>query len=51
MFLIWVASLGSIATGADGIMIEFHENHWSAVDPLQAIGFKEFEDLIENSKE
>ena len=45
----WVKplTLGSIATGADGIMIEFHENpRESAVDPLQAIGFKEFEDLI-----
>ena len=49
----WVKplTLGSIATGADGIMIEFHENpRESAVDPLQAIDFKEFEDLIKNSQ-
>ena len=32
-------------------MIEFHENpRESAVDPLQAIGFEEFEDLIDDSK-
>ena len=45
----WVApmSLASIAAGADGIMLEVHpdpEN--AAVDPLQPIDFKEFDDLM-----
>ena len=40
-------SLSSIASGADGIMIEVHpdpEN--SAVDPLQPISFEDFKELI-----
>ena len=45
----WVKpmSLSSIASGADGIMIEVHpdpEN--SAVDPLQPISFEDFKELI-----
>ncbi len=49
----WVRplTLGSIATGAEGIMVEFHENpREAAVDPLQAISFKEFEDLVDQSR-
>lgn len=49
----WVKplTLGSIATGAEGIMVEFHENpREAAVDPLQAISFKEFEDLVDQSR-
>ena len=46
-----ILSKRALDIGADGIMIEFHENpRESAVDPLQAIDFKEFEDLIENSQ-
>ena len=45
----WVEpmTLGSIASGADSIMLEVHpdpEN--SAVDPLQPIDFKSFEELM-----
>jgi len=49
----WVKplTLGSIATGAEGVMVEFHENpREAAVDPLQAISFKEFEDLVDQSR-
>ena len=47
----WVRpmTLASIAAGADGIMLEVHpdpEN--SAVDPLQAIDFKSFDDLMKD---
>ena len=47
----WVKSmtLASIASGADGIMLEVHpdpEN--SAVDPLQPISFDEFDDLVKD---
>ena len=40
-------ALSSVAAGADGIMLEVHpdpEN--SAVDPLQPIDFKEFQELM-----
>ena len=45
----WVKpmSLASVASGADGIMLEVHpdpEN--AAVDPLQPIDFSEFYDLM-----
>lgn len=45
----WVApmALAGIACGSDGVMVEVHpdpEN--SAVDPLQAINFSEFRDLM-----
>ena len=45
----WVKpmSLSSVASGADGIMLEVHpdpEN--SAVDPLQPISYKDFKELI-----
>ncbi len=42
-------SLAAIAAGADGLLIEVHndpENAW--VDPLQAIGFKEFAKLVKD---
>ena len=45
----WVApmALASIAAGSDGIMLEVHPDPKnSAVDPLQPIDFKEFDDLI-----
>ena len=47
----WVASmaLASIAAGADGIMLEVHPDPKNAaVDPLQAIDFKEFNELVVN---
>ena len=47
----WVSpmALASIAAGADAIMLEVHpdpEN--AAVDPLQAINFSAFNDLMKN---
>lgn len=45
----WVKSmsLASVASGADGIMLEVHPDPSnSAVDPLQPIDFKEFAELI-----
>ena len=45
----WVKSmaLAGIASGADGIMLEVHPDPPNAaVDPLQPIDFKEFEDLV-----
>ena len=45
----WVApmALASIAAGSDGIMLEVHPDPKnSAVDPLQPIDFKEFDELI-----
>ncbi len=45
----WVPSmtLASIASGADGIMLEVHPDPKnSAVDPLQPIDFKEFGELV-----
>ena len=42
-------TLASIASGADGIMLEVHpdpEN--AAVDPLQPINFKTFDNLMES---
>lgn len=45
----WVSpmALASIAAGADGIMLEVHPDPKnSAVDPLQAINFREFKVLI-----
>ncbi len=45
----WVnsMSLASIASGADGIMLEVHPNpSQSAVDPLQPINYKEFKILM-----
>jgi len=49
----WVEpmALASIAAGSDGLMIEVHPDpRNAAVDPLQAISFKEFESLAEKSK-
>ena len=45
----WVSSmaLASVAAGSDGIMLEVHPDPKnSAVDPLQPIDFKEFDELI-----
>ena len=45
----WVESmtLASIAAGADAIMLEVHPNpSKSAVDPLQAMNFKKFSELL-----
>ena len=45
----WVRpmALASIASGADGVMLEVHPDpHNSAVDPLQPIDFKEFRNLM-----
>ncbi len=45
----WVKSmaLASVASGADGIMLEVHPDPPNAaVDPLQPIDYKEFSDLI-----
>ena len=45
----WVPSmaLASIASGADGIMLEVHPDPKnSAVDPLQPIDFNEFGELV-----
>lgn len=48
----WVEpmALASIASGADGLMIEVHPDpRNAAVDPLQAISFNEFEQLVKRS--
>jgi 3-deoxy-7-phosphoheptulonate synthase len=45
----WVKSmsLAAVASGADGVMLEVHPDPSnSAVDPLQPIDFKEFEELV-----
>ncbi len=45
----WVESLtlASLAAGAEGLMIEFHPDpRNAAVDPLQAINFQEFTNLV-----
>ena len=50
----WVESLalGSLAAGAEGLMIEFHPDpRNAAVDPLQAINFDEFTKLIKKLRE
>ena len=50
----WVEplSLGSIAAGAEGLMIEFHPDpRNAAVDPLQALGFEEFSSLVDKLRE
>jgi len=40
-------SRAAIAAGADGLLIEVHSNPEKAwVDPLQALGFKDFEKLV-----
>ena len=40
-------ALASVASGADGIMLEVHPKpEKSAVDPLQPINFKEFRKLF-----
>lgn len=49
----WVEpmALASIAAGSDGLMIEVHPDpRNAAVDPLQAISFKEFEKLARVSR-
>jgi len=50
----WVEplTLGSLAAGAEGLMIEFHPDpRNAAVDPLQAINFEEFTKLIKKLRE
>lgn len=50
----WVKSLtlASIASGANGLMLEFHPNpRNAAVDPLQPISFNEFSKLIDECRE
>ena len=50
----WVEplALGSLAAGAEGLMIEFHPDpRNAAVDPLQALGFKEFSSLTDKLRE
>jgi 3-deoxy-D-arabino-heptulosonate 7-phosphate (DAHP) synthase len=45
----WVEplTLASLAAGAEGLMIEFHPDpRNAAVDPLQAINFEEFTNLV-----
>ena len=40
-------SMGSLAAGAEGLMLEFHPDpRNAAVDPLQAINFDEFSNLV-----
>lgn len=49
----WIESLSlaSLAAGAEGLMIEFHPDpRNAAVDPLQAINFEEFKNLIKKLK-
>ena len=44
-------SLASVASGADGIMLEVHPKpEQAAVDPLQPINYKEFQNLIKKMK-
>jgi 3-deoxy-7-phosphoheptulonate synthase len=50
---LYVASMAraAIAAGSDGLLIEVHpspENAW--VDPLQALNFKAFEELMKEIK-
>ena len=50
----WVEplTLGSVAAGAEGLMIEFHPDpRNAAVDPLQAINFDEFANLLKKVRE
>ena len=50
----WVESLalGSLAAGAEGLMIEIHPDpRNAAVDPLQAINFDEFTNLVKKLRE
>jgi len=50
----WVAPLAeaSVAVGANGMILEFHPDpRNSAVDPLQALNFKEFGELIKRVKD
>jgi 3-deoxy-7-phosphoheptulonate synthase len=47
----WVKpmALASVASGADGIMLEVHPDpDNAAVDPLQPINYEAFDDLIHN---
>lgn len=49
----WVPSLtlASIAAGCDGLIIEIHKNpKKSAVDPLQPLNYKQFHDLMSQSR-
>ena len=49
----WVPSLtlASIAAGCDGLIIEIHKNpKKSAVDPLQPLNFKQFSQLVKQSR-
>lgn len=50
----WVEplALGSLAAGAEGLMIEFHPDpRNAAVDPLQALGFEEFSSLVDKLRD
>ena len=50
----WVEplALGSLAAGAEGLMIEIHPDpRNAAVDPLQAINFDEFTNLVKKLRE
>jgi len=50
----WVRSLSlaSLAVGAEGLMIETHPDpRNAAVDPLQAINFEEFSNLVDELRE
>ncbi len=49
----WVPSLtlASIAAGCDGLIIEIHKNpKKSAVDPLQPLNFRQFSQLVKQSR-
>ena len=49
----WVAPMcfASVASGADGVMIEVHPDPKNAAtDPLQPIGFEEFSDIMNKMK-
>ena len=44
-------TLASLGAGADGIMLEVHPNpSEAAVDPLQAIDYKSFSELMAKGK-
>ena len=44
-------SMASIAAGADSIMLEVHPDPSNAaVDPLQPIGFEQFEKLVKQMR-
>ena len=50
----WVKplSLASLAVGAEGLMLETHPDpRNAAVDPLQAINFEEFSNLVDELRE